>query len=53
VRQAGMKVCSGGIVAVNGNSKKIIGKIMGEISKTYGATVNKSIVKAYLDSILV
>lgn len=42
-----------GLVAVNGNSKKIIGKIMGEISKTYGATVNKSIVKAYLDSILV
>ncbi len=42
-----------GLVAVHGNSKKIIGKIMGEISKTYGVTVNKAIVKTYLDSILV
>lgn len=42
-----------GLIAVHGNSKKIVGKIMGEISKTYGATINKGIVKAYLDTVLV
>lgn len=47
------KIIVDGLIAVHGNSKKIVGKIMGEISKTYGATINKAIVKAYLDTILV
>lgn len=47
------KIIVDGLIAVHGNSKKIVGKIMGEISKTYGATINKAIVKAYLDTVLV
>jgi len=47
------KIIVDGLIAVHGNSKKIVGKIMGEISKTYGATINKSIVKTYLDTVLV
>lgn len=42
-----------GLVAVHGNSKKIVGKIMGEIKKTYGTTVNNAVAKAYLDTLLV
>jgi len=42
-----------GVIAITGNTKNLIGKIMGELKKSYGNSMDMKIAKAYLDTILV